>query len=399
MWLLIFMNFYLVKKIKLNNRQYQTHMKKITLSILFLVASFSGYSQDFVEVCEKTIKIPALEEETFYYGFAENDKFIFTIEEVNGKEIKEIEISEYPESSKFSDFKVKKIENKLITVNKKSVYKFRIYNSSLAGRICKIKIQRIPFSEKTKNFNTAVNWMEKQETTYNTYTKDVAIGYETKYETKIKKQLVKVDTIFTTLFDKKFRVHSESAIGKSQYTYATVELPNNSYFPNSQNPYQTKEVVSWSYWLGVGQKSRESFDNENKKFISGITALGQLTGYGGLASLAVTGISIFKNTNIGDNVNYKFFGTQDGKEIVIDYGNVISASSRNDKITQGSFSVQLYNDNFMDGIDVNLIFVVMQIQKTWQDISYQEKIEIPKIEKQIFKEPIITTIKVPVISE
>ncbi|MBD3723595.1 MAG: hypothetical protein IE891_02120 [Flavobacteriaceae bacterium] len=94
---------------------------------------------------------------------------------------------------------------------------------------------------------------------------------------------------------------------------------------------------------------------------------------------------MFTNTNIGENVTFKFYGIQNGKEIIIDYGNVISASGRNDKITQGSFSVQLFNDNFKDGIDVNLKMIAMQIQKTWQDKQYQEKIEIPKIEKQTFK--------------
>jgi hypothetical protein len=375
------------------------HMKKIIFSLLFLLLALNIYSQELTEVCEKTIKVTALSEEVFYYGFAENDKIIFSLEEVNGKEIKEVEILEYPESSKFSDFKAKKIENKQIQVTKKNIYKFRIYNSSLGGRVCKIKIQRIPANEKTKNFNTTINWIEKQETTYNTYTKDVTVGYETKYETKVKKELIKVDTLLTQLFDKNLRVHSEMASGKTQYTYATIELPVNSYLPNQLNPYKTTEVVSWSYWLGVGQKSKEEYESVNKKFSSGITTLGALSGYGALASLAVTGISMFKNTNIGDNVNYKFYGIQNGKELIIDYGNVVSASGRNDKITQGSFSVQLFNDNIMDGIDVNLKMIVMQIQKTYQDIQYQEKIEIPKIEKQTFKEPIVTTISVPVMVE
>lgn len=374
-------------------------MRKITFSIFLIFTTLNNYSQEIVDVCEKTIKISALSEEVFYYGFAEGDKIVFSLEEANGKEVKEVEILEYPQSSKFSDFKTKKIENKQIQVNKKNVYKFRISNSSLGGRICKIKVQRIPSNEKTKNFNTTINWIEKQETTYNTYTKDVTIGYETKYETKVKKELVKVDTLLTQLFDKNMRVHSETAVGKTQHTYATVELPINTYFPDQLNPYKTTEVVSWSYWLGVGQKSKEDYDNTNKKFTSGISTLGALTGYGALASLAVTGISMFASTNVGDNVNFKFYGLQNGKEIIIDYGNVITASGRNDKITQGAFSVQLFNDNFKDGIDVNLKMIVMQIQKTWQDKQYQEKIEIPKIEKQIFKEPIVTTISVPVMEE
>ncbi|WP_291131766.1 hypothetical protein [Flavobacterium sp. UBA7682] len=374
-------------------------MKKITCTIVLFLMTLSSFSQETIDVSEKTIKVPALSEEVFYYGFAEGDKLIFSLEEINGKEVKEIEIIEYPSNSKFSDYKTKKIENKQIQVIKKGVYKFRIANSSLGGRICKIKIQRIPINEKTKNFNTTVNWVEKQETTYNTFTKDVTIGYDIKYESRVKKELVKVDTIVTQLFDKELRVHSETAIGKNQYTYATVELPTNTYIPNQINPYKATEVISWSYWLGVGQKSKEEYEMSNKKFTTGISALGALTGYGALASLAITGISMFNNTNIGDNVNFKFYGIQNGKEIIIDYGNVISASGRNENIKQGSFSVQLFNDNFRDGIDVNLKMVVIQIQKTWQDVKYEEKIETPKIEKQVFKEPIVTTVKVPVIEE
>lgn len=374
-------------------------MSKITFTLFFIFITFYNYSQESIEVCDKTFKVSALSEEIFYYGFAEGDKMVFSLKEINGKEIKEVEIAEYPQSIKFSDFKAKKIENKQITVNKKNIYKFRIYNSSLGSRLCKIKVQRIPSNENTKNFNTTVNWIEKQETSYNTYTKEVIVGYETKYETKIRKELVKIDTIFTQLFDKNLRVHSEMAVGKTQYTYATVELPANSYFPNQINPYKTTEVISWSYWLGVGQKSKEEYERTNQNFKSGISTIGALTGHTALAALAVTGISMFANTNVGDNVNFKFYGLQNGKEIIIDYGNVISAAGRNDKITQGAFSVQLFNDNFKDGIDVNLKMMVMQIQKTWQDITFQDKTEIPKLETQTFKDPIITLIKVPVLSE
>ena len=374
-------------------------MSKITFTLFFIFITFYNYGQESVEVCDKTIKVSALSEEIFYYGFADGDKIVFSLEEINGKEIKEVEIAEYPQSIKFSDFKTKKIVNKQITVSKKNVYKFRIYNASLGSRLCKIKVQRIPSNENIKNFNTTVNWIEKQETTYNIYTKEVIVGYETKYETKTRKELVKIDTIFTQLFDKNLRVHSEMAVGKTQYTYATVELPANSYFPNQINPYKTTEVISWSYWLGVGQKSKEEYDRTNQNFKSGINTIGALTGNKALAALAVTGISMFANANIGDNVNFKFYGLQNGKEIIIDYGNVISASGRNDKITQGSFSVQLFNDNFKDGIDISLKMIVMQIQKTWRDIQYQEKIEIPKIERQTLKDPIVTTTNIPVTSD
>jgi len=40
-------------------------------------------------------------EEVFYYGFTEDDQLVFHFEEVNGKELKGLEIIELPSSSKF----------------------------------------------------------------------------------------------------------------------------------------------------------------------------------------------------------------------------------------------------------------------------------------------------------
>ncbi|MBD3723594.1 MAG: hypothetical protein IE891_02115 [Flavobacteriaceae bacterium] len=107
------------KPYKRRTKTEKSNMKKNIFSLLFLLLSLNIYSQELIEVCEKTIKITFLSEEVFYYGFAENDKIIFSLEEVNGKEVKEVEILEYPESLKFSDFKAKKIENKQIQVTKK----------------------------------------------------------------------------------------------------------------------------------------------------------------------------------------------------------------------------------------------------------------------------------------
>lgn len=363
---------------------------------LFFFTTTVVFGQEPIDITDQTIKLGGFKEEELYFGFATGDKIIFNFEEANNKELKEVEIVEYPTNSKFSDYKTKRVDNKTISVTKQGVYIFRLKNSALGGRICKIKIQRIPASEETKNFNSTVTWENQQETTYNTYTKDVIVSYDTIYVQKSKKELIKTDTIFTPLFDKTLRVHSETAIGKIQYTYATAEFPQNAYYPNQFNPYKSTEVICWTYWIGVGQKAAEEYVKTNKNLSSGITALGAMTGYGALASLAVTGISMFSNTNIGDNVRYKFYGIQNGQEIIFDYGNVVSASGRNEKVKQGSFSIELFNDNFRDGIDVNLKMVVMQVTKTWEDTQYTEQKVTPKYEKQILSEPVIKTVRVPV---
>ncbi|HET6995864.1 MAG TPA: hypothetical protein VFI06_12820 [Chitinophagaceae bacterium] len=127
--------------------------------ILFLHFSSLGTAQTpSITITENTFKISALSEEVFYFGLAQGDQLIFDFEEEKGKELKEIEIIELPSSSKFTDYKTKKIENKTIDIQRTGIYKFRFANSSIGGRICKFKLQRIPFDETTRNFNTTISW-------------------------------------------------------------------------------------------------------------------------------------------------------------------------------------------------------------------------------------------------
>ena len=94
-----------------------TTMKKLTLLILTIgFFSIKIFGQTTVDVAETTLKIGGLGgEEVFYYGFTEGDQLIFNFEEVKGKELKEVEIIELPSSSKFMDYKSKKIENKILS--------------------------------------------------------------------------------------------------------------------------------------------------------------------------------------------------------------------------------------------------------------------------------------------
>lgn len=363
-------------------------IRSIPLLVALLAINPCLFSQNAIDVTEQTIKVPGLDEQRLLFGFATGDKIVFSFQEVDNKEVKEVEIIEYPSNSKYSDYKSKKID-KTLSVAKQGVYIFRFKNTALGGRICKIKIQRIPASETTAQFNTDVKWVKQYDTTWNIYNKDVVIGYDTLRTRITRKTLVKVDTIFTPLFEKTLRVHSQTNDNPST-TYADVNLPQNT-ADNLLNPYYTKEVVGWSYWLGVGQQSIQEYERANKKLTTGIRLIGTLTGYGVLANLLATGASVLNTPTMGDNVRYKFFGYQNNQPIVIDYGNVIAASARNENIKQGSFRLELYNDNFSRGIDVNVKMLVMQVARTWKDMPYIQTKITPRYEKQTIKEPVINS--------
>ncbi len=348
------------------------------LTILFFMVQMVMAQLDPISVADLTLKVGGLGNEELYYGFAEGDQIIFSFEEKNGKGLKEIEIIELPSNSKFMDFKSSRIENKTFHVHKKGVYLFKLTNGALGGRICKIHIQRIPKSEDLITFNTNWRWETFYDTTYVPYTEDSLVGYNNVTVKKNRKELVSVDTLAMELFSKTERVHSETALGKSQYSTLNVQLPQNSYSPAKFNPYQSTEVVAWSYWIGVGQKANEEYEKANKNLTTGIKVIGSLTGYGALASLAVTGISMFEVPSVGDNVRYQFISTQYGAQRVFDSGNGIAASARHSDILQGGFTIQLYNDNVMEGIDVTVKVAVVSIRKTWCDKEYIEQRSEPK---------------------
>lgn len=348
---------------------------RISTFIFTWITAFATFGQiQAIDVAELTIKIGGVESEELFYGFAEGDQIIFSFEEINGKELKDIEIIELPSSLKFTDYKTTKIDSKKLLVNQKSVYQFKFNNSAISGRVCKVKIQRIPKSDNLITFNTNWEWKTVYDTTNTPYIQDSLVGYDTLYIQKTKKELVKTDTLVTELFNKSERVHSETALDKSQYAYLDVHLPFNTYTPNKFNVYQSTEVLAWSYWIGVGQKSIEEYEKANKNMSNGISKIGALTGYGALSTLALTGVSMFAPSSVGDNVGYKFITVQNGINNTFDFGNGISASGRNTKILQGSYTIQLYNDNFKDGINVNVKVACVQIRKTWEDIAYTEEV-------------------------
>lgn len=187
--------------------------KTLLLSLNFL--PYLLFAQTPVDVVENTLKIPGVGEEVFYYGFAEGDQLIFNFEEVNGKELKEIEILEHPSASKFMDYKTKKIENKTLNITQTGIYKFRFSNSALGGRICKFKIQRIPATDATKKFNSSVYWRTM---------------YDTTYTPKNEKYLVSSDTSAVQVVDQLAKISSTNALnGNSNKTIVDFTLPLEQY--------------------------------------------------------------------------------------------------------------------------------------------------------------------------
>lgn len=323
------------------------------LAVFLVCSSFCFIGSIPVEVADSTLKIGGLEEEVFYYGFAEGDQIMFSFEEINGKELKEVEIVEWPSNSKFMDYKTKKIENKVITVTRTGIYKFRFSNSAIGGRICKFKIQRIPANETNQNFNTAVYWKTL---------------YDTTYTPVQERYLIKRDTVSTMLTEQTAKVSSQNAInGNTNKAVVDVTLPTGT--------------ISWSYYIGTGKEGKAAYDDAKSKCLtaSAGTAL-EIMGWGPMAALALYGIDYFNKVQGEDNVKYWFITDWDNVllfksgQTFFQYkqGDVVNDASQMKKPLSGKIYLGLYNDNIMDPIDVMVKINAISVTEQWGTRTVQK---------------------------
>lgn len=303
-------------------------------------------AQNTVEVASGTAKISAMSDELMYYGFAEGDEIIFNIQVLDGKDLKEFEISEYQGSSKFMEYKTKRVDQKSIKVNKTGIYVFRYSNSALSKRVCRFSIHRIAGSDSTANFNTSVEWRQVYDTTYT--------PYEEKY-------LIKSDTSFQKIVDQKAKISSQTALnGNSNRTIVDFELPPNT--------------VKWSYYIGVGNEGQKAYDDAMDKFTQSASKVAlSIPGYGPLAALAINGVNYFSKTQGEDNVKFWFISDWEsvlafkaGNEFYqYKQGNVVNDASQMQKPLAGKIYLGLINDNVMDAIEVYVTATAVVVTNEW----------------------------------
>lgn len=333
-----------------------------------------------VDVADLTIKVGALGSEELFYCFASGDQIVFNFEDLKGKELKELEIIELPNSSKFMDYKTTKIVDKKITVHKKSVYQFKFSNSAIAGRICKIKIQRIPKSQELVNFNTDWKWKTLYDTTYVPYTQDSIVSHDTlRYKEKVK-ELVKTENNEELIFDKPQRVNSgTNSNGPKSWLF--FPLPK-----NETTTYKTTRVISWAYWIGVGEEANQAWKKN-------ITTVGNLAKGAAavftspLGALAVGAVTDLMIPTIGEDVTYSITNAAN-KDLFManlqytlyDKGKGVAGFRKfTDKnLCQGTYFVCLYNDNTIQEIDATVKVIAIIETKTYEDKEYDRMKTTPK---------------------
>lgn len=367
---------------------------------IFLLLTAAVFAQR-IDVAELQVKVAPNGSEELLYGFAPGDKILFTVEAIDDKTIHEVAVSEYPETLKYSGLEVTKEKNHEFKVNQACVYKFRLANNTKEERICNVKIQRVPKSSDTKTFNTGVKWVTAHDTVWNTFTRDVVVGYDTLYVQKMRKATVFQKRYEEVVLDKNQRVNAKTTLDQSR-TAVAFTLPS-----EFTGKYEIKKVVAWAYWVGVGEESNE-FWKQNRKMIVGAVqgAAGLFTSpLGAIAAGAATNLMLPTN---GEDVEYALATEPNSKLFYqekpyksIDSGKGIAAYKRitDDNLLQGKYCVLLINDNYVQPIDVNVKVSAIIEHTKYKDETYTDRTITPRYEKKIVREPQIVARKIAVTSD
>jgi len=315
---------------------------KSTLITTFCLMSCLLFAQEPIDLAESILKIGFNEDQILYFGFADGDQIVFDFEVIKGKTLKEIEIVELQNtSSKFMDYEVRKIDNKTISITSTGIYKFRFSNPTLKGRVCRYKIQRIPAPD-NEGFNSNVFWKTVYDTTYTIISENY---------------LISKDTVIHEITNQVAKVHS-----------ATNVNGNRSSFPFSL----PKNTVSWSYYVGVGQRSADVYQEATEELANLAMPLSKLPGFGPLAAVAL-GFSCFIPTlQKGEDVNYcitddlnKSLFYQGVAYSCYKHGLVINEFSQMTSPRSGTLFFCLHNDNLGTGVSVSIIINAITITENW----------------------------------
>jgi hypothetical protein len=237
-----------------------------------------------------------------------------------------------------------------------------------------------------------------QDTTWNALVKDVVSGYDTISVQKTRKAILSEKRYEEMVLDKSQRVDSRTTLGQNK-TSVAFTLPAN-YIGKDE----TKKVIAWAYWVGVGEESNE-FWKQNRKLIVGAvqgTASYFTTPLGGIAAGALTNLMLPTN---GEDVEYALVNEQNNKLLFqdktyksIDNGKGIAAYKRftDNNVLQGKYYVALINDNYVQPIDVNVKVSAIVEHIKYKEEKYTDRVITPRYEKKIIKEPQIITRTIPV---
>jgi hypothetical protein len=162
---------------------------------------------------------------------------------------------------------------------------------------------------------------------------------------------------------------------------------------NETTDYQSKKVLAWAYWVGVGEEANEAWLRNTKiikTLVKGVAGY-YLTPLGALAAGELTELVLPKAGQdvfyaLTDQENKNLF--MEGKKYkVLDKGKGVAGYRKfsDNSISQGMYHIVLSNDNFLMALDAQVKVVAILEMKYYEDKVYLDKEIKPIISKKYFE--------------
>ncbi|MBQ0116905.1 MAG: hypothetical protein KBS98_03185 [Flavobacterium sp.] len=375
-------------------------MRKI-LCVGMLAFTVFSFAQKRVQLSSQQLVINPLKAQTFWYGFELDDEVEVVMRVADGSQMPEISLMSYPKEVLLKRNEKKKTIKESVKIHKKGVYFIEVKNMFKDKVAVELELYRKPKTKDTQRFDTSVRWVKEQQTQIKKVEETVTVGYDTTLVFVPEKVVVSQKKQEELLLDKTLRVPA----------YTTFDSNKTAVFLSLPEPVDTelesKKVVAWAYWVGVGKESND-FWNQNRKMIVGAvqgTATIFTTPLGGIAAGLVTNMAL---PTQGEDVKYALVDQKnknlfmEGKDFVHqDYGVGIASYKRftADKLMKGAYYVVLENDNLVQGIDVNVKVSAIVEHIKYKNIQKRVAQIAPLKQTRIVEKPQIVEVEIPVTSD
>jgi hypothetical protein len=339
-----------------------------------------------VLVSEQSFKING--EQRFFYAFEAGDQILFDVELLKGSVLKDVEIAIHQGGTCWRAERLTTATQKTLTVPKRAIYVFKIRSGG--PKSVALKIRRIPAHTSRTRFNPYVRWKTVVDTLRPRFRLEQTTIYDTTYQTHYRRILYRKSQQMTTLLSRTERVASHTSLQHDNETSVKVELP-----VLQQNKQLEERFLGGAYWIGVGQEGLENYNKELKKFLA--SAASKVMSRNLLAGLAIGAYAVAVNPPQGDNIIYKLWSqSSKGKKLEAE-GNVTAAFGRFVIHNAQHLSLDLKNDNILNGLNVHLKLVVVTEQLHYRQEAYQERIVTPLVKSEIKGKVHLVERQIPII--
>ncbi|MGH1337339.1 MAG: hypothetical protein ACRBFS_14540 [Aureispira sp.] len=344
----------------------------LLLCCLYGVLSVQATPIEPLLISEQEFKING--EELFFYAFEKGDQILFDLTVLKGNSLKEVEIGIYEGASRWRVEQTTNTLEQRLVVPKRAIYVFRIRSGG--PKKVALTIRRVPPHTSRVHFNSYVEWKTVVDTLRPRFRLEQTTVYDTTYQTHYRRVLYKKSQQMTTLLSRTERVSSKTNLQHDNTTSIPVELP-----ALQRNEYLEERLLGWAYWIGVGQEGLENYNQELKKFLTLATA--KVTGKNLLAGLALGAYTVASNPPKGDNIIYEIWSTRKSGRKLEAGGNVTAAFGRFSTGNYRTLTIDLNNDNILNGLNVHLKLVAVTEQLHYRKETYQKRLITPLVKSEI----------------